>query len=108
MPSDINLWITAVIAVAAMVALALWLGRDVMLKFNGVRFKTDRPQPTTSSDVRVAERAKVGGNVGSVVGRSVQEGEAAAGTTEVGKQMKIGGNVDQIVGVETTRKQPPP
>src|SRR4051812_31559110 len=107
MLSDINFWIAAVIVVAVVVALALWLGRDVMLKFNDFAFRTSRPRSTPSADVRVAERAEVGGNVGRVVGRSLSEGEVAAGATEVGKEMKIGGSVDQIVGVEMTHKPPP-
>jgi hypothetical protein len=106
MPSDVGLWIVAVIAVAVVVALALWFGRDVVLKFKDFSFSTDRPKPS-STDVRVAEQAEVGGNVGRVVGRSLGEGEASAGATEVGKQLRVRGSVDEIVGVETTRKQPP-
>ena len=103
MPSDVNFWIIAAIAVAIVVALALWLGRDVVLKFKDFSFSADRPKETPSADVRVAEQAEIAGNVGRVVGRS---GEAGAGATEVGKQIKVGGNLDEIVGVETTRKPP--
>jgi hypothetical protein len=106
MPSDVGFWVVAVIAVAVVVALALWLGRDVVLKFKGFSFSTDRPKQA-SSDVRVAEQAEIGGSVGRMVGRSLGDGEAAAGATEVGKEVKVGGSVGEMIGVETTRKQPP-
>jgi hypothetical protein len=106
MPADVGLWIVAVIAAAVVVALALWLGRDVALKFKWFSFSADRPKPVPSTDVRVAEQAEVHGNVGRVVGRSVSEGEATAGATEVGKRLKVDGSVDEIVGVETTRRPP--
>ncbi len=106
MPSDVVLWMVAVIAVAVVVALALWLGRDVVLRFKDFSFSADRPKPA-STDVHVAEQAEVSGSVDRVVGRSLNVGEAATGTTEVGKQMKVSGRVKEITGIDTTGKQPP-
>jgi hypothetical protein len=105
MPNDIGLWIVVVIAVAAVVALAIWAGNNVVLKFKGFTFQTsdkkDKTAPT--SNVKVAEQANVQGDVGRVIGKSLNQSESLGGNVEVGRGMKVGGSVDEIIGVEIGR-----
>jgi hypothetical protein len=105
MPTDVNLWIVLAIAVAAVAALAIWRGNNVILKFKGFQFgASENPKPTISSDVSVAEGAVIGGNVGRVVGRRHSDEVPISGNTDVARQMKVEGSVDEIVGVETRPK----
>jgi len=118
MPKDPWFWTFAVAVVAIVVALAIWLGKNVDLRVTarGLTFKTSNDN--TSSDhtaldstaaakskVMVGEGAEISGVVGRVVGRKVEGAQALGGTTDVAKNARISGNVDEIIGYEVGSKR---
>jgi hypothetical protein len=105
MPSDVNLWIVAVVVLALVVAVAVWFGRSVNFSWSlkGFTFRTAARQEKHDS-IKVGEKAKVGGDLRRMVGVT-GAGEAQQGSVEVGKGSEIKGKVDEMIGVERGRSK---
>jgi len=110
MVTDVRFWIVLVLAVAAIVALAIRYGNNVVVRFKDFSFRTSdkKLKDAQLSNVRVGEEAEVQGNVGRVIGKSFGQSEFHDGNVDVGKKMKIGGSVKEIIGIETTGKKTKP
>lgn len=101
-------WITGIIAIAAVVALALWLNRGLKFKKNqdGVSLELEGDSAGTSkpqSKVSVGEGLRVGscGEVGNIVGK---EGDAGETAVDVLKDAEISGKAGDITGVSRKGK----
>ena len=109
MPGDASVWITAIVAIAAVVALALWLGRGLVFKKSSDKVSLEIKSNSADAaserkkKVSVATGVKVGedGSVGNVTGVSGGSGNA---DVEVLTDGEILGDVGDVTGVSSPRK----
>ena len=104
MPTDPVFWIVAIAVVAAVIAFAIWRGRNSKLKISqtGIDFENAAPKET----IRVANEAKLDGKIRVIKGESSDQLD---GDTDkeivVGERMSVGEKavIDEIVGREVRR-----
>jgi len=109
MPTETWFWVLGVVAVAALAAFALWRNGalDVALGPKGLTVKTRAGKSESSgldqsalNTTKVAEGARIGGEVGKIIGESAGAGTTSASRTEVARNLTAekGSKIGEIIG----------
>jgi hypothetical protein len=108
--NNVNVWITIAVIVGVVVALALWLGRGLIIKKDkegySVQVEKNQPPDTRTDNIKVAEALDIkDAEAGNIIGRQDAVGDRAQ-NIDVASHAKIERTkLGDIVGIQ--KKDPP-
>jgi hypothetical protein len=103
--NNVNVWITIAVVIGVVVALALWLGRGLIIKKDkegySVQVEKDRPLDTRTDSIKVAEALEIkDAEAGNIIGRQDAPGDRAQ-NIDVASHAKVERTkMGDIVGIQ--------